>query len=142
MQLVEGCKSLNILHPPIRLRGLTSFDTMALSWKQRLALLLYLRKRRLGRHRSVSVHPINRLRSKCGEYHHLMTQLLRHDTQKFKEYFGMDPSTFDYLLQTCSPDLLRQTKKPSKTKNNTRSNEMSVPVCNKHAFNFIVARKP
>lgn len=34
---------------------------------------------------------------------------LRQDEQKFKEYFRMDTSTFDYLLDTCSGELLKET---------------------------------
>lgn len=81
---------------------------MVLSRKQKLALLLYLRKRRRSKVRLMSIHPINKLRNVCGEYHHLMPQL-RQDEQKFKEYFRMDTSTFDYLLDTCSGELLKET---------------------------------
>ena len=48
------------------------------------------------------VHKINQRRSKYGEYHHLMKQVLSEE-EKCLSYIRMTPSTFQLLLQRVGP---------------------------------------
>lgn len=45
----------------------------------------------------VGIHPINRVRSEYGEYHHLFKNL-KNDDKRFFEYTRMRQDTFYYIL--------------------------------------------
>ena len=64
-------------------------------------VLYWLSKRRVNSRR-YWVHKTNQRRSKYGEYHHLMKQVLSEE-EKCLSYIRMTPSTFQLLLQKIGP---------------------------------------
>ncbi|KAJ8911200.1 hypothetical protein NQ315_004420 [Exocentrus adspersus] len=57
--------------------------------------------------RSCNIHEINKTRHIHGEFHHLYSQLREHP-EKFKSYFRMSISTFDYILEGIKLKLLKK----------------------------------
>nr|CAI5833291.1 unnamed protein product [Callosobruchus analis] len=54
----------------------------------------------------VGVHPLNRVRSDYGEFHHLFKNV-RKDDERFFQYTRMSQNTFDYILQKVEPRLTK-----------------------------------
>ena len=53
------------------------------------------------------VHPINNERETFGEFQHLYKEL-RMDEDRFKTYFRMSVSSFEYVLGLVKDDILKQ----------------------------------
>lgn len=66
-------------------------------------LLLYLRKRKLRRRRSVWVRPIFSKRRQQGEYHNLLQEMRFSDPQSHFCYLRMSKERFDCLLSLVCP---------------------------------------
>lgn len=74
------------------------------------ALLL----RRLRRRRLQRKQPIRQLfvkREQCGEFHHIMEDL-NDDPIMFRGYFRMQKETFEDILRTVEPHLLKASNFP------------------------------
>lgn len=54
--------------------------------------------------REYCAHPINTVRLKFGEFHHLYNHLRKYPS-KFFEYMRMMPQTFDYILSNISEEI-------------------------------------
>nr|CAI5847185.1 unnamed protein product [Callosobruchus analis] len=54
----------------------------------------------------VGVHPLNRVRSDYGEFHHLFKNV-RKDDERFFQYTRMSQNTFDHILQKVEPRLTK-----------------------------------
>lgn len=57
--------------------------------------------------RRCNVHQINKTRPVYGEFHHLYPEL-REYPDKFKKYFRMKMSTFDYILENIQGKLTKK----------------------------------
>lgn len=57
-----------------------------------------------GMGRNYSVHPINKSRTRLGQYHTLFAELKQHP-DRFFEYLRMEIGTFNYILEKVSPHL-------------------------------------
>lgn len=77
--------------------------------RKRLALLLLLdEKAPKKKERKSWVHPINQIRSKYGEFHHLTRDLID-DESRFYEYFRMSRDSFFRLHEMIQDKIKRRT---------------------------------
>ena len=53
------------------------------------------------------VHPINKNRENYGEFQHLF-KALKQDEARFKSYFRMSISTFEYVLELVRDNIAKQ----------------------------------
>lgn len=63
---------------------------------------VYLKNQYFKRKRCV--HPVNKLRSTLGEYHHLH-KMLCEDEERFFEYYRMSVTTFYYILNNVKESI-------------------------------------
>lgn len=96
-----------------RCDALRSSVSTKMFWKKVRLLLLtessylkfkYLRHDTIQHKRQWSAHPINSDRVTNGEFHRLYTTL-RENPNKFRQYFRMSPTTFDYILKLIEPKM-------------------------------------
>ncbi|CAH1959172.1 unnamed protein product [Acanthoscelides obtectus] len=74
-----------------------------------LAYYVYRRlKKQERRKRRFWIHPILKKRGELGAFHTLVKNQLREDEAKFYNYFRMQKTTFDKLLQKLSQKLKHQ----------------------------------
>ncbi|KAF9413735.1 hypothetical protein HW555_008181 [Spodoptera exigua] len=73
-------------------------------------LSVCLRKKKIEKKREVRfwIHPILEKREEYGAFHTLVKNQLREDEDKFYNYFRMQKTTFDNLLQKLSQELKHQ----------------------------------
>ena len=75
-----------------------------------LALIIYYRervKKRKRKRRRFWLHSTISQRDAFGEYHTLV-QELRHDNERFRMYFRMSVTAFDYLLSLVEPYIMKE----------------------------------
>lgn len=79
--------------------------------KKKIIVAYYIyRKKKIEKKREVRfwIHPILEKREEYGAFHTLVKNQLRENEDKFYNYFRMQKTTFDNLLQKLSQELKHQ----------------------------------
>jgi hypothetical protein len=106
----EGSSSSSVERPKKRIKITIELEDSDDEWDEWLSENIL---ERLGlRPRSMWMHPLNLERFKNSEYVRICVPLRKYP-EKFRSYFRMSVSTFDYIHDTIKDDITKYSNRPS-----------------------------